>query len=125
MKKRSLARQLRVGDRVRLKETSGALQVEQVLDSENGIGHVRLLVRIVPCSEECPNNCDCLFALFGERGEKPLPIRLRPEHRLGYLGNLEQLLQESQAIQQQIEFLQGVGETSRQSRSARLEPENE
>ena len=105
MKKRTMAKQLVVGDHFKVKD--GRFQVEKILEEEDGAEHLRFVVKLLPCRNDCPR-CDdpkCLYSLFDGR-DKPICVSLRPDDRLGYLGNIDDLLKESEAIKQRIALLQ-------------------
>lgn len=104
MKMRREARQLSSGDRF---QVDLQLQMEVVGEVTPQGESITCQVRVVPCGPECGPACDCHSAMFRER-PGPYEVCLDATQRLKYLGNLQQLLADSQRIQSQISLLQSA-----------------
>ena len=108
-------RRLTPGDQVRV-QVNLQLEVSEIVNANDEV--VTLSVRPVPCGPACGKSCDCHSAMFGESAG-PYPLRLNSAQRLEVLGNLGQLLADSERIHAQIARLQGTpGNESERSKSA-------
>ncbi len=114
MKTRREAKQLSTGDQF---QVTLLMQLEVVGAVSPTGDAVTLNVKVVDCGPNCGRGCDCHASMLVQH-EGPWPLTLPAGQRLKYLGNLPQLLADSQRIQSQISRLQGASAGREPNRSA-------
>lgn len=109
-------RQLTSGDQIRLQIN---LQFEVADIASTNDEFVTLSVRPVPCGPDCGRTCDCHSSMFGEAAG-PYSLQLKGVQRLEFLGNLRQLLADSERLQAQIARLKIA--SGKEPNSAKSQP---
>lgn len=101
MAKRREVRQLGKRDVIQL----GPLffKAEVILNAEalGGGEFSRIHLKPMPCGPACGQTCDCHFSLFEGVTQTPT-IRLKSNQRVTFIGNLERLLAEREAMNERI-----------------------
>jgi hypothetical protein len=94
---------LKSGDQIHV-QAHLFLEVIETLSLDDG--RVQLTVRPVACGPVCGSGCECHTQMLSENSEYQLS--LKAGLRLPFLGNLAQLLADSERLRNQIARLKGV-----------------